>query len=328
MVAGGIPGSWVDHPPGTGSLGGPRTVTAGARSLFRNGSRWTMSVGTVYGGLDDPTESVRRVQALGLNAVRITDFLGHNTAEPSAAYDQSAWGRVDQLIEAAREGDLMVVLDLSTYRNLLVSAGIDPYTADWSAFLEFVVDRINTRTGTRYGTDPTIALVAFAGEPAAINGTDNAFPVTSGQLVEFYREVQQYWHERAPGQLLTTGGLLYLDWDSGIDWSAIMNLPHNDVFTIHLYSDADRRTTIPEISAAAARAGRPWLVEEWGANAALGDANRADLFWSSVGAAASYGCAGFGFWNVGPGTGDTFDLGPQFPLTFRAITAWTATTRS
>ncbi len=297
-------------------------MVAGPDGLVRDGERWPMRAGTVYGGLDDPVGSVQRLRDLGLNTVRITDFLDRPDPRPADAYDEAAWRRVDQLIAVAHDSGVAVLLDLSTYRNLLLRTGINPYTTDWTPFLAFVVDRVNTRTGVRYGADRTIALVAFAGEPAAINGADNVVGTSAAQLVDFYRTVEQFWHDRAPDQLLTTGGLLYLDWDSGIDWQSIMELPHNDVFTIHLYSSPDLRVTMPQVAAAAAVAGRPWLVEEWGANAMIGDDARAEQFWTSVGMAMTHGSAGFGFWNVGPGTQDTFDLGPQFPQVFRSIRTW------
>lgn len=306
----------------TGSGWNPPRVAAGPDGLVRDGMRWQLRAGTVYGGLDDPVGSVQRIRDLGLNTVRITDFLDRHDPSPADAYDEAMWQRVDNLIGVARDSGVSVLLDLSTYRNLLLHTGLNPYTTDWAPFLDFVVNRVNTRTGVRYGSDPTIALVAFAGEPAAINGGDNVVGTSAGQLVDFYRTVEQFWHDRAPEQLLTTGGLLYLDWDSGIDWRSIMALPHNDVFTIHLYSDADLRVTMPQVATAAAASGRPWLVEEWGANATIGDDVRAEKFWTAAGMATTAGSAGFGFWNVGAGTGDTFDLGPQFPQTFRAITAW------
>ena len=49
--------------------------------------------------------------------------------------------------------------ELETYRNLLATSGVNPYTADWRPFLDFVVNRRNSVTRIRYGDDPTIALV-------------------------------------------------------------------------------------------------------------------------------------------------------------------------
>lgn len=305
----------------------PRVATCDG--LFvRGGQPWVMKVGSMYAGLDDPVGALARLRALGLNTVRITDFLDQDHGDPATApYDEAMWRRVDQVIAAARRSGMSVLLDLSTYRNLLVRAGRDAYRTDWSPFLDFVVNRQNTATGVRYGADPTIALVAFAGEPAAITGRDNTFGLTTDELTDFYRRVEQYWHDRAPGQLLTTGGFLFLDWNSGIDLPGIMNLPHNDVFTIHVYSEGDLRQTIPAVSAEARRSGRAWMVEEWGQNSNVGDEARADRFRTVVLAARSHRSAGFGFWNVGTGTADTFDLGPQFPQVFKAITAWTSSAR-
>ena len=56
------------------SSGPPRVTTCGTQ-LCLGGRSWTPALGTVYGGLDDPTAAAARVRALGLNAVRITDFL-------------------------------------------------------------------------------------------------------------------------------------------------------------------------------------------------------------------------------------------------------------
>jgi len=138
-------------------------VVAGPDGLVRDGERWPMRAGTVYGGLDDPVGSVQRIRDLGLNTVRITDFLDRPDPGPADAYDEAAWRRVDQLIAVAHASGVAVLLDLSTYRNLLLRTGINPYTTDWTPFLAFVVDRVNTRTGVRSGVDRTIALVAFAG---------------------------------------------------------------------------------------------------------------------------------------------------------------------
>ena len=51
--------------------------------------------------------------------------------------------------------------------------GLNPYTVDWVPFLTFVVSRVNTTSGIRYGDDRTIAMISFAGEVDGIKGGDN-----------------------------------------------------------------------------------------------------------------------------------------------------------
>jgi hypothetical protein len=46
---------------------------------------------------------------------------------------------------------------------------LDPYTvahrADWTQFMTFVANRVNTVSGLKYRNDPTILVVSIAGEP-------------------------------------------------------------------------------------------------------------------------------------------------------------------
>lgn len=279
-------------------------------------------MGSVYNGLQDPDGSVAQATALGLNTIRITDFLDADGAPTAAAFDETRWRRVDRLIAAASAAGLHVVLDLSSYRNLLKASGRNPYTYDWSSFLSFAADRRNTVTKLRYGDDPTIALVGFAGEVDAVNGGDNTYGLTTAQLTDFFRQVEGHWHRAAPRQLLTAGGLMQLDWDSGIGWKAIFDLPHNDVDAIHVYSSRDRDKSLPAVAVYSRTIGKPWITEEFGYPAALGDGRRASAFAATYDLNERHGSAGVGFWNVGRQTKDTFDVGPQFPRTFRAVRSY------
>lgn len=283
------------------------------------GQRWKPNMGSVN-GLSDPTKAPGWAKDLGLNTLRLTDYLDSHASTPQAAFDPERWGKVDQLIAASGAAGLHVELDLSTYRNLLLGVGLNPYTYDWAPFIDFVARRVNTVTRVRYGNDPTIALVAFAGEVEPINGSNNA-GVTTSELTNFFRTIMSRWANLAPRQLLTTGGLMQLDWNSGIDWRSIMALPHNAVPAIHVYSPGDRDITVPNVAAYATKLGKPWLNEEFGAPSSIGDQARADLFRSTYELTRRYGAAGVGIWNVGPEASDTYDVGPQFPLTFAAVRA-------
>ena len=309
----------VFRPWSTRGDAAPETVTVCGRSLCLGGAPWTLSMATVFNGLDTPQQSVARLKALGLTTVRITDFLDTAGSPSAAPYDEQAWIRVDGLIAAAHDAGLHVWLDLSTYRNLLKQAGVNPYTVDWTPFLSFVANRTNTVTGVRYAADPTIAVVGFAGEVDGINSADNTYGLTTQQLTDFYRRVENYWHGAAPRQLLTAGGLSNLDWDSGIDWHSIFALPYNAIAAVHAYTASDVQVTIPAVSAFAAASGRPWVLEEFGYPASMTDDDRARSFTAMFATARQYGAAGTGFWNVGGQTQNTYDVGPQFPATFAAV---------
>ena len=276
-------------------------------------------MGTVYNGLADPQSAVAQVSALGLNTVRITDFLDVNGDPATAPFDETAWRAVDRLIAAAADAGVHVELDFSTYRNLLKRAGGNPYTVDWLPFLRFAADRVNTATGVRYADDPTIALVSFAGEVDGITGGDNTYGLTTAGLTGFYRTVEAFWRSVAPGQLLTAGGLSHLDWDPGIDWRAIFSLPDNDVNALHVYTAGEANQTVPAVAEFSRSTGKPWIIEEFGYPASLPDADRADRYRRMYDRAAANHAAGVGLWNVGTQTTDTYDVGPQFPLTAAVV---------
>jgi hypothetical protein len=290
--------------------------------LCRGQQPFRLYMGTVYNGLDDPRATIRQVNALGLNTIRITDFLEVRGPVATAPYDEGRWRRVDRLLAAAAAADMEVELDLSCYRNLLQQAGFNPYAYDWAPFLRFVTGRVNTSTGVRYGNDPTIALVAFAGEVDAIRGGDNTYGLTTSQLTEFFRNAESTWRRAAPRQLLTPGGLMQLDWDSGVDWRSIFALPDNDVDAIHVYSAGDRDNSLPAVARYSKSIGKPWITEEFGYPAAIGDRRRATNFATLFELNQSHESAGVGFWNVGrQRTDDTHDVGPQFPVTFHEVLA-------
>lgn len=292
-------------------------VSVCGRQLCAGGQPWVVRMGSVNGRAD-ATKAPGWATALHLNTLRLTDFLDTHNSAASAPYDPARWAAVDRLIAASHAAGLHVELDLATYRNQLLRTGANPYTHDWKPFLTFVAQRRNTVTGVRYGEDPTLAVVSFAGEVEPINATNNA-GITSAGLTTFFRTVLATYAALAPHQALSNGGLLQLDWNSGIDWRAIMALPHNDIPAVHIYSTNDRTITVPAFSAYAAQLGKPWLNEEFGAPMSIGDPARAQLLTSTFALTKRYGVAGDGFWNVGPQTQNTYDVGPQFPLAFAAV---------
>ena len=293
-------------------------VTVCARALCLNGRTWPLYMASVYGGLADPASLVALARTIGVNTLRVTDFLDTGGDARTAPYDEKRWRRVDAVLAAAAAANLHIVLDLATYRNLLLKSGRNPYRTDWTRFLTYVAHRQNTITGVVYGQDPTIAFVSFAGEVAPPNGSDPHRP-TSADLLSFYRSVLYRWGVLAPGQLRTAGGLLQLNWDSGVPWRQIFALPGNDLAAIHVYGGGDLRVTVPEVADWSRATGTPWLIEEFGFDAKIGDRERAAGFRSVITSARAAAVAGVGFWNLGTQTSHTYDVGPQFPVVFAAV---------
>jgi len=293
-------------------------IHACGTNLCRGPWLWRLHGASVYGH-SSASDAVNRARVLRLNTIRLTDWLDTGADPVRGAYDESRWRTVDADLALARESGLRVILDLSTYRNMLYAHGINPYTYDWKPFLSFVANRRNTVNGNRIGSDPVIALVSFAGEVEPLNTSDNRLGITTKQVTGFFRTAFATWGSLAPEQLRSSGGLLQLDWDSGIDWRSIMALPGSDVCSIHVYGDGDKNSTLPAVANYCRRLGKPWITEEFGMHAGIGDATRASWFTSVYDAQRRYGSAGAGFWNAGPQVGDTYDVGAQTPLTAAVV---------
>lgn len=183
------------------------------RQLCIDGQPWRLHAGSAYGGLKDPISTVRLAQDSCLNTVRIVNFLAgeEEGRDPATApFDEASWRQVDRLIAAAAEANLRVILDLSTYRNLLLNAGVNPYTTDWGPVVDFATSRRNTMTGVRYRDDPTIALISLAGEvePPA-NHKD--LGVEPAHITAFFARTLGQWKTADPRHLVNTGGLIHLN---------------------------------------------------------------------------------------------------------------------
>lgn len=302
-------------PPSTSSFVGRCGL-----SLCLGGSRWYLYGASDLTGLDSPETWSSMAVAGGLNTIRIVNFLDENGSSGTAAYDEWHWQRVDRVIASARSHGLHVLLDLSTYRNLLKHSGVDPYALDWQPFLSFVANRTNTVTGATYASDPTIALVAFAGEVEPINSGANTLGVTTTELTTFYARTFSEWKALDPNHLVSPGGFLQIDWNSGIDWRAIFGLADNDVCSIHNYSSKDTSITTPNVSAYCASIGRPWITEEFGWEQSIGDSARAVNFQSMYTLQVANGSAGVAFWNLGAQVGgSTYDVNSSTPLTWGVV---------
>jgi hypothetical protein len=306
-------------------------ITQSGRLFLRSGSIWPGHGATIYGQLDTSTErgdAVTAALAAGLNFIRITNWLDEGSAAPDTdAFDATRWAWVDDMIDRCQQAGLYVELDLSTYRNMLKNgSGLNAYASGqatrWTTFTDWVMDRTNTVNGKTYKTDTTIWAVAIAGEPSGPNSGDAGKPASTAELTTFYTDRAAALKAKAPTKLVTSGGLLYLDWSSGIDWQAIFSLADINMATLHIYSDPDRNTTAPMVKAWLDSNPMPYFQEEFGRNqnAYASDALRAAALQVDYTIAADMGAAAQAFWNLGPQVGgDTFDVNTSTPAAFAVV---------
>ena len=297
-------------------------VAVCGRSFCVDGQRWYLYGASTSGGLENPLRTVKLAQAAGLNSIRIAAFLHEERG--SDPYEEARWRLVDGLLAAAGAADLKVDLDLSTYRNYLHNSGKNPYTYDWGRFVAFVVNRVNTISGMRYGDDPAIAFVEFAPEVDGIIGNPDPLSPTTAELTDFFRRTYAQWRAGDANHLISSGGLLQYGWNSGIDWRAIFGSV--DFCSVHVYSETDI-AALAAVAAYCEGIGKPWLNEEFGFPQDVGDAVRAAAYQRQFDLAKTGGAAGTAFWNIGEQlTGvnypsQTYDVNPQTPKTWAVVVA-------
>ena len=330
-----------------GVLGQP-TADSGAASsagvsvcgtaLCAAGSTWSMYGATVYNpglvpylsGIKDPKGTIALAREAHLNTIRVTNYLNVDGNPSTAPYRRSAWREVDAMIAAAGAAGMHVDLGLSDYREMLWNRCVDPYSANWSTFLSFVANRVNTVTHVVYKDDPTIAFVSLAGEPLPVGTHQYTSPATgrpctvtysTSQLTAFYAFATAGWKSLGGSVLVNTGGLGYLDESSsGIDWKTIFSWPDNAFCDIKAYGGM--LAWAPTATAYCRSIGKPVVVEEFGWVQGVGDAARAQDFATMYTTLRALHVAGTAFWNLGYQLGPTsFEVNPSTPDTFAAVVA-------
>lgn len=292
---------------------------------------------TAYGEYGTASVAIAQAVRARLNTVEIVEFETH-ARRLSDLTSEATWRRVDQFIAAAGQRGLRVILNLSSYAQALQQAGVKPTTVDWLGLLTFVTGRVNTVTGRRYSTDPSIAMYELVGEIDAPN-YDSPTRGTTAQTTAFFRRTLAELKRLDPNHLASTGGMSYLnDPHSGIDWKTIMSDPNDDVCGVEINSAPDRDITTPAVSSFCRSIGKPWFLAAWSSCHAAkaraedindwpaGDvdlaAHAADMYRverdrhpASPGPAMA--AVGSDFWNLG--TAGSCAIGPRYPQTVAVV---------
>ncbi len=272
-------------------------------------------------GIDNPRGAVGLAQLEGLNTMRVVNFYNPTSGDPAVTpFSSAVWDQVDTLIADAQAAGIRVVLDLADYRNILMDHCINPYTYDWSAFESFVAHRVNHVTGRVYADDPEIVMVSFSGEPLPV-GQHGCISYTTQNLTDYFHAVTRTWKSFDHNHLVTSGGLGYLNFNSGIDWQAIDADPNTDVCAFKTYGGMMQWVHV----GAAYCTGtlhKPWFNDEWGYQQSMGDLAMSNAFSAQFANNTANGAAANFFWNAGYQVASTtYDVGPQTPLTMAVVRA-------
>ncbi len=258
---------------------------------------------------------------IGQNLVRPTDYWSASASGQTAA-DATLWSNMDYLVRAASQCGFFVVMDLSAYKWLLMSQGLDPYDpANWSGFL--------AQVAARYRNEPAIAFYSIVGEPPVPQT-----PEDMARLVAFYAAVTSDLRTADGGHhLIAAGGFNHMEDETPATqwWQAIYALPDNDLVAFKTYSQHDL-DLMPTIAAYAQQIGKPLVDEEFGMPQSLGDGAFSGTASNGVGVsrAAFYAevyaqgrqlaFATFIFWNLGcQQRASSFDVSPATPAVWIAI---------
>lgn len=296
--------------------------------------------GTAYGQYDNPVREIALAKRAHVNVIELVEF-DTKFHILSDTMSSATWTRVDRFLAVARAAGMHVILHFAEYGQSLAAAGVTPTTVDWKSYLSFVANRVNTVTGIRYKDDPTIAMVELYGEIDAPNfGVPTAG--TTAEMTAFFHRTLTEWHALAPHILASTGGFSYINYpNSGIDWQTIVSDPADDVCGVEVNATPDRDVSVPAMSSLCQKLGKPWFLSAWSSCYADKGFDGDIDHWSSdtemaahavdmeqvaadrhpAGAAPSMPSIGSDFWNLGdtPVVKGTCDIGPQFPLTLRAV---------
>lgn len=247
-------------------------------------------------------------KADGMNAIRIVDFIDGGSEDWQAPV---TWVNLDYLVAAIAKREMYAILDLSTYRNMLerthgseqpgMAVAYDPER--WSAFTAFIT--------ARYKNASCLAFYSIAGECEAPAHRR----ITSAALTRFYDLVSTQLHAGDPNHLISSGGLLFLDWDSGIDWKSIFSLPNIRMAAVQVHSPGDN-LVVPKIAEWCRKpeVDLPFVIDECGFNQEADDERRASRLKDVFALGARFATIGTLVWNIGPELSPgSCDVGPQTP---------------
>lgn len=255
---------------------------------------------------------ISMAQQAHLNTLRTTNYFDGVTY--GDWYNATIWSNMDYLFQQAALHKMLIILDLSSFRDKTLKQGIYPYDPSlYTAAFSWVA--------SRYASNPALLNYAIAGEVKCPTSSDPLRPVSTQALTNYYRVLSDTLYAADHNHLISSGGLSYLNEPNcAIDWKSIFSLPHINMAAIHVYSDNDRNITMPMVARWTASNRKPFTVEEFGFLQGNSDSTRASEFQNMYNLGKQYGVAAMVFWNLGPETGpSSYEVNQNTPRTWSTI---------
>ena len=229
--------------------------------------------------------------SLQLNVIRLWAFW------ESRPENHVFFERLDRAIASAADRDIRVILTLANnwkdfggvpeYLNRFDLTGHDQFYRDgrcraaYWMWVEQLIERVNTISGRRYKDDPGILAWELANEPRCADVKDG-----EELLISWIWEMATLLRAKAPDHLVAVGdeGFFHraragrnelFNGSHGTNFEAILGIGPVDFGTYHMYGEWAKKQDLTEWGlmwirehiAAAQRANKPVLLEEYGAAA-------------------------------------------------------------
>jgi hypothetical protein len=300
-----------------------RFVQVCGTQLCLNGQPYRIHGATAYSQYANATNEIALAKQARLNTLEIVEY-ENKYHDINETMSEATWKNIDNFIAEAGKNDIHVILALSSYGHSLKTAGKHQIDFDlWKPFFDFITSRVNTKTGIQYINDPTISMIEIFGEidPSPYDAS-------------FFQKALAYLRTKDPNHILSTGGLSYINYNSGIDWRTIMSDPSNQVCGVEINSDGDRNISVPNVSDFCKQQGKPWFLAAWSSCFGRGDYNHRgndddmakhaqDMYDIEKGnSPAAMPAVGSDFWNLGNIGSQRYgscDIGTQFPATLSVV---------
>ncbi len=248
--------------------------------------------------------------ALGMNGVY---FIYWDTAAGRMAFNDGPDGlqRVDELVAKAKQRNIRLLFSLLDFYDYTggsqqMSAwygSTDRYTfffddartrADYKAWVQHVLERVNPLTGVAYKDEPTIFGWDLMNEPQ-FSSVDLANRWI-GEMAAYVKSID-------PNHLVGSGSEGFFAGKSGSEPTTQLNIPGIDFATWHVYpthhnvSPQDVVALNEAHCALAAQVGKPVLLEEFGYGAQNADQANVFRLWLQA-IASNPDCGGWLFWRL------------------------------